>query len=131
MHCARAVVKELLVTLSAIAMKNLSPVTSTLKEVNRLLDYIATYLDGGTLFCTSNMQLSDPSGTSYSNEDKARRWASAHMHLSENVHIHAFNGEVLTIAQIIKFEMSSAGEAGLASLFINARKCAELIQPLT
>ena len=39
-------------------------------------------------------------------------------------------GAVLTIAQIIKFLMSSAAEAELVSLFINARKCAELRQTL-
>ena len=37
---------------------------------------------------------------------------------------------VLTIAQIIKFVMSSTAEAELASLFVTARKCVELRQTL-
>ena len=70
------------------------------------------------------MQLSAHSDAGYFNEPKARSRASAHMCLSENVHIPTFNGAVLNISQIIKFVMSSAVEAELVSLFINVHKCA-------
>ena len=64
------------------------------------------------------------------NESKAKNRASAHICLSEDVSIPNFNGVVLAIAQIIKYVMSSAAEAKLASLFITARKCEALRQTL-
>ena len=111
-------------------MKRHSPTTFTLKEVHHLLEYVATYPDDGMLFRASNTQLSAHSDAGYLNEPKTKSRASARMHLSENVHVPAFNGAVLTIAQIIKFVMSSAAELELASLFITTRKCVKLSQTL-
>ena len=105
MHCARVVENKLLVALSDVAMKTHLPATLTLKEVHHLLDYVATYLDDGALFHASNMQLSAHLDASCLNEPKARSRASTHACLSENVPIPGFNGEVLTIAQILKFLM--------------------------
>ena len=110
-HYARAADNKLLVALSAISMKNHSPTTFTLKEVHHILDCVATCPDDGTLFRSSNMQLSAHSDAGYLKEPKSRSRSSAHLHLSENVPIPTFNGAVLTIAQIIKFLMSSAAEA--------------------
>ena len=76
------------------------------------------------------MQLAAHSDAGYLNEPNARSRASAHIYLSEDVPIPTFNGSVLTIAQIIKFVMSSAAEAELASLFLTARKCVALRQTL-
>ena len=125
---ARAVDNKLVVALSTIAMNTHSPTSFTLQEVNHLLDYVATYPNDGIIYRASKMQLAAHSDAGYLNEPKARSRASAHVCLSENVPIPAFNGAILTIAQIIKFVMSSAAEAELASLFITARKCVELRQ---
>ena len=76
------------------------------------------------------MQLATHSDAGYFNEAKAKSRASAHIYLSENVPIPTFHGAVLTIAQIIKYVMSSVAEAELASLFITARKCVALRQTL-
>ena len=56
---------------------------------------------------------------------KFKSRANAHMCISENVSIPSFNGVVITIAKIIKFVMSSAAEAELASLLVTTRKCVE------
>eukprot|EP00804_Cyclotella_cryptica_P020437 CCRYP_014425-RA/>CCRYP_014425-RA protein AED:0.04 eAED:0.02 QI:0/0/0/1/1/1/2/0/1218 len=48
--------------------------------------------------------------------------AGGHFFLSENDHYPNNNGAVLTIAQIIKTVMSSAAEAELGALYINARE---------
>ena len=115
---SRAAHNNLLVALNAITMKTHSPTTFTLQEVHHQLNYVATHPDNGTLFRASKMQLSAHSDARFLNEAKARSRASAHVHLSENVPIPAFNGAVLTIAQTIKFVMSSAVEAELASMCI-------------
>ena len=51
--------------------------------------------------------------------------------LSEDVPVTSLNGPVLTIAQIIKFVMSSAAEAELAGLFICAKSMVPLRNTLT
>ena len=61
---------------------------------------------------------------------KSKSRESVRPQLSENVSILTFNRVVLTIGQIIKFVMSSAAKAELASLFVTARKCVELRQIL-
>ena len=83
---------------------------------------MATHPNDGIIYRKSHMQLAAHSDAGYLNEAKARSRASAHVCLSEAVPIPAFNGAVITIAQIIKHIMSSATEADLAALFITAKK---------
>ena len=73
---------KLLVTLITIEMKTHSPATFTFKEVNHLLDYVATYAEDGMLSRASNMQLSAHSDAGYLNEEIFRSRASDHMCLS-------------------------------------------------
>mgnify|MGYP000982969014 CR=1 FL=1 len=55
------------------------------------------------------------------NESNARSRAGAHIFLSENDPFPRFNGAVLSIAQIIKFVMASAGETEAASSYLNCK----------
>mgnify|MGYP000908115252 FL=1 len=57
----------------------------------------------------------------FHNESKGRSRAGAHIFLSEDAPMPKWNGAVLTIAQIIKFVMTSASEAELGALFITAQ----------
>ena len=50
--------------------------------------------------------------------------------MSEKVPIPYFNGAILTITNIMKYVMSLAAEAKLASLFITAKKYVKLRQTL-
>jgi hypothetical protein len=68
------------------------------------------------------MILAAHSDASYLSESNARSRAGGHFFLSENDHYPNNNGAVLTIAQIIKAVMSSAAEAELGALYINARE---------
>lgn len=72
------------------------------------------------------MILAAHSDAAYLNVSKARSRAGAHIMLSEDIPIPAFNGPVLTLAQIIKFVASSAAEAELAGLYV----CAKEMVPL-
>ena len=69
----------------------------------------------------SDMVLAVHSNASYLSEPKARSRAGGHMFMSANNNIPANNGAVLNILQIIRAVMSSAAEAELGALFINAK----------
>ena len=123
---ARAVDNKLLVALGTIATQTHAPTQRTAQLVDHLLNYVATYPNDGIIYRKSDMQLAAHSDAGYLNENNAKSRASAHTYLSENVPMPPFNGAILSIAQIIKYVMSSAAEAELAALFITARKCAEI-----
>ena len=72
------------------------------------------------------MILSAHSDSEDLNVAKASSRAGAHIILSENIPVPAYNGPILTIAQIIINVMSSAAEAELAGIFI----CAKEMVPL-
>ena len=54
------------------------------------------------------------------NETSSHSCTGAHIYLSENDPFPCFDGAVLSIAQIIKFVMTSAAKAELAALFVTA-----------
>jgi hypothetical protein len=56
------------------------------------------------------------------NKTNSHSHAGAHIYLSENDSVPCFTGVILSIAQIIKFVMASAAEAGLAALLVTACK---------
>ena len=76
------------------------------------------------------MILSTHSDAAYLNTTKACSGAGTHIVLSENVPVKAYNGPILTIAQIILNVMLSAAEAKLAGLFICAKEMVPLQQAL-
>ena len=69
----------------------------------------------------SNMVLAIHSNASYLSEPKARSCAGGHMFMAGRDDIPTNNGAVLNILQIIRAVMSSATEAELSALFINAK----------
>eukprot|EP00804_Cyclotella_cryptica_P017822 CCRYP_001229-RA/>CCRYP_001229-RA protein AED:0.18 eAED:0.18 QI:0/0/0/0.66/1/1/3/0/737 len=95
-----------------------------------LLDYCATYPNDGTTYRSSDMVLSAHSDAAYLNASKSRSRAGAYIMCSENDPVPSHNGPVLTIAQMIKFVMSSAAESELAALFICAKEMVPLRQSL-
>ncbi len=68
------------------------------------------------------MILAVHSDAGYCNETKSRSRAGGHFFLSHNVDIPPNNGAILTVATIIKAVMSSAAEAELGAIFINAKE---------
>ena len=130
LYYARAVDNKMLVGLSAIGARQASATVNTMEAVNQMLDYAATYPSDGITYRASDMILAAHSDAGYLNESKARSRAGAHIFLSEDDPIPRFNGPLLTIAQIIKFVMSSAAEAELAALFITAKELVPIRQTL-
>ena len=76
------------------------------------------------------MILSAHVDASYLNVSKACSRIGAHIMLTENEPVPRYNVPVFTIAQIIKYVMSSAAKSELAGLFIIAKDMMPLRQTL-
>jgi hypothetical protein len=76
------------------------------------------------------MVLAIHSDASYLSEPKARSRAGGHFFLSEDQKDPNDNGAVHTVAKIIKAVMSSAAEAELGGLFINAKTAVPICKTL-
>ncbi len=76
------------------------------------------------------MVLAIHSDGSYLSEPKARSQAGGHMFMAGNKEIPVNNGAVFNISQIIQAVMSSAAEAELSALFINAKTAVSIRQTL-
>jgi hypothetical protein len=93
----------------------------TMEKCKQFLDYASTQEDAVIMYRKSNMVLAIHSDASYLSEPRARSRAGGHFFLSENDQVPRDNGSVHTVAKIIKAVMSSAAEAELGGLFINAK----------
>ena len=122
LYLGRAVDSTLLTPLSAIASKQAAPTEYTMERAMQLLDYLASQEEAIITYHASDMILAVHSDAGYLNESQARSRAGGHFFLSSDVDNPANNGAILNIAQIIKSVMSSAAEAELGALYINARE---------
>ena len=77
------------------------------------------------------MTLAAHSDAGFANETKSRSRAGAHIFLSENDSIPRWNGTILTIAQIMRYVVSSAAEAETTALFLTAKEMVPLQNNLT
>jgi hypothetical protein len=116
-----AVDSTMLVALSAIAVEQGAPTENTLRKVYPFLDYAATHPDAVVTYKASDMVLVIHSDASYLSEPKARSRAGGQYFLSSDGNNPPNNGAILNMAQIIKAVMSSAAEAELSALYINAK----------
>jgi hypothetical protein len=71
------------------------------------------------------------SDAGYANEKGAQSQAGGHFFLSNNNSSAPNNGAILTMSTIIKAVMSSAAEAELGALFLNAKEAVIIRQILT
>ncbi len=122
LYYARAVDCTMLTALGSLATQQANPTETTLARVRQFLDYALSHPNAVVTYRASDMVLAAHSDASYLSETNARSRAGGHFFLSENDHYPNNNGAVLTIAQIIKAVMSSAAEAELGALYINARE---------
>jgi len=116
----------MLTALGSFATQQANPTQNTLQHVKHFLDYAMTHQDAIITYGSCNMILAAHSNASYLSETKARSRAGGHFILSKNDEIPWNNGAMLTIAQIIKSVMSSAAEAELGALYINAQEAIPL-----
>ena len=122
LYYARAVDPTMLVALSAIAADQAAPTKTTLEKVEQLLDYAASQEDAVITYHSSDMVLAIHSDASYLSESKARSRAGGHFFMSSDRQMPPNNGPVLTLCQIIRAVMSSACEAEIGAMYMNARE---------
>ena len=122
LYYARAVDPTMLVALSAIASAQANPTVETMKKCKLFLDYASTHPDAIITYRASDMVLAVDSDASYLIEPKARSRAGGHFYMSNNATYPENNGPVLNVARIIKSVMTSAAEAEMGALYINARE---------
>jgi hypothetical protein len=118
---ARAVNSTMLTPLSALAPEQATPTEQIMEKCLQILDYAASQEEAIITYRLSDMKLAIHSDTSYLSEPKACSRAGGHMFMAGTEEIPINNGAVLNISLIIKTVMSSAVEAELGALFINAK----------
>jgi hypothetical protein len=118
---ARAVDGTMLTALSALASEQANPTEHTMQKWKQFLDYATTHPNAVLTYRASNMILAVHSDASYLSKPGARSRAGGHMFMAGHEEIPLNNGAILNISQIIKLVMSSAAEAELGALFINAK----------
>ena len=111
----------MLTSLSTIASAQAKPTEETITWCKPFLDYPATPQDTILTYKASDMVLVVHSDASYLSEPKAHNQAGSYF-LSSDCDDPANNGAVLNFAQLIKDGMSSAADAELGALYINARE---------
>ena len=130
LYYGRAVDSTILVALSAIASAQATPTTKTMGLIKIILDYVATNPDAILTYEKSDMVLAVHSDASYLSEPKARSRVGGHFFMSADTDDPPNNGAVLNISKIILSVMSSAAEAELAALYVNAREAVPMRQLL-
>ena len=125
LYYARAVDPTMLHALNDIALSASKGTEATLGATTHLLNYAHTHPDSEIIYRASDMVLRVDSDAAYLVAPEARSRAGGYQYLS-NESGTLFNGPVLVLAKVIKNVMSSATEAELGALFMNAQEAVGL-----
>jgi hypothetical protein len=115
----------MLVALGNLSSDQAKGTKATNRAATQLLDYCATHSEASIRYCTSKMALQIHSNASYLSVAKGRSQAGRHLYFgtaAKSTKPMLNNGAVLTISGILKHVMSSAAEAYVAGLFVNAKE---------
>ena len=126
LYYARAVDCTILCAFGSLASQQVTPTQEIMKKVKRFRDYAASNPYAVVTYNAINVVLAVHSNALYLSETKSRSRAGGGLFCSANEIYPANNGAVLKVSQIIKAVMSSAAEAELGALYINARESVPL-----
>ena len=118
-------------TLSAISASQASATENTHNEINKLLNYCATYPADSITYRASDMVLAAHFNASFLSKPKSCSRAGGHIFLSEDDPIPCTNGPLLSIARVMRSVYSSASEAETGALYIVAQEMVPLRTMLT
>jgi len=129
LYYARAVDPTLLVALNTLASQQAMATQATARGIDQLLDYCATHPDATIRFHASDMVLWTHSDASYLTAPKGRSRAAGYSFLSsrpssppsDSTPVPPDNGPIHVLCQIMRSVVSSAAEAELGALFLNAQ----------
>ena len=120
----------LLVVLNYISLEQSKATDNTSKKITKLLNYLATHPEAVIKYHASGMQLYVHSDASYLSVSKARSRSVGIHYLSEpppnlqdpDNYTPLLNGIIHAVCKILRNIMSSAAEAELGAIFINAKE---------
>jgi len=120
----RAVDPTMLHALNSLTAAQSTGTQRIVTALVHLLNYCATHPDAKIRYHASGMILHIHSDASYLSESQARNRAGGHHYLSNppSPKPPPPNGPILSIAKILRQVMSSAAEAELGALFLNAKE---------
>ena len=124
-----AVHQKMFVFLNTIATSQAHVNTTTMGDIVRLLNYVATHPDATLQYHARDMILQISSDASYLCEERARSQDRDHFSLANWIvdnddkppNLFTNNGAIHTLCQIIKSVMSSVAEAKIGVTFLNTK----------
>ena len=127
LYYARAVDPTMLHALSILATEQTTGNQSTVAAMSLFLNYCATNPDSILRYHASDMILRVESDASYLTEPNAKSRAGGHHYLGRKCDNQPWcNGPLLSLSKVLRNVMSSAAEAEIGALFINAREATVL-----
>jgi hypothetical protein len=123
LYYSRAVDLTMLTAISTLATQQAQPTAQTMTDLVTLLNYAATHPNAVVRFQQSDMILHVESDASYLSAGKARSRAGGFHYLGNQPGGKTrYNGPVNVLCQIMHEVQSSAAEAELGALFLNAKE---------
>jgi hypothetical protein len=138
LYYARAVDPTLIMPINVLASEQskstaaTAATAATADKVIKLLTYCNTHPDTKIRYHASDMKLHIHSDASYLSEKESKRRAGGFFNMgsSANIDKKITNGAILIISKVLKHVMSSAAEAEIGAVFINAKEGPVLRTPL-
>jgi hypothetical protein len=124
LYYARAVDESMLCALNKLASRQTHPSEELETDVNRFLQYAATYPNGKLTFWPSDLKLFVHSDASYCSETGSRSRSGGFFFLGRNDTSgnDQINGGLGSQSKIMPSVLSSTAESEYASLFLNAKR---------
>jgi hypothetical protein len=128
LYYARAVDPTLIMPINVLASEQSKTTADTAEKVIKRLNYCNTHQETKIRYHASDMILYIHSDASYLSEREARSRAGGffYMGYSADTAKKLTNGAILIISTVLKHVMSSAAEAEIGAVFINAKEGAVL-----
>jgi hypothetical protein len=116
-------------TTNVLASEQSNATEVTAEKVIKLLNYCNTHPETKIRYHASDMILHIHSDTSYLSENEAKSRAGGFFYRGSDAKINKIltNGAILIISKVLKNVMSSAAEAEIGAVFINAKEGAVLM----
>jgi hypothetical protein len=128
LYYARAVDPTLLMLINVLASEQSNATAVTADKVIILLNYCKTHPETKIRYHASDMILHIHSGEYYLSENEAKSRAGGFFYMgnTNKTDGNLTNGAILIITKVLKHVMSSASEAEIGTVFINAKEGAVL-----
>jgi calcineurin-like phosphoesterase family protein len=109
--------------INVLASEQSNATEVTEDKVIKLLNYCNTHPDTKTLYHASDMILHIHSDASYLSENEAKSRAGGFFYMGNNTKNDKklTNGAILIVSKVLKHVMSSASEAEIGAVLINAK----------